>query len=100
MTLKDAREVQRFVTVRTSYYCVVPLGYKPDRYFVKIGSLDGKGRQFASMAEARKYVAEYLWKRRAAEKDRPRFEAWLERLRNPRPRSPLGIMIDRACGLP
>jgi hypothetical protein len=80
MTLKQARALRDTIRDR-GIHCTVPLGNGPAGYFARIWGINGQ-RDFRSLAEWREYDRERLSRKLAS-----------------RPRSPIELMIDRACGL-
>lgn len=89
MTLKDAKALRDEIR-GYGYHCIVPLGHGPDGYTPRISS-----RSFNTREEFRKYHAMRLRERRLAQRE---YERQLSRLRS-RPRSPIEMMVDKACGL-
>lgn len=97
MTLTEARRVRDFFRSRR-IHSIVPLGHGPDGYYAEIiasdiGERGYRKMPFGSMAEARSHVAMRLRWERAFKRECLEFEN-----RKP-PRSPIDVMIDRACGL-
>lgn len=90
MVLAEARKLRDEIRA-AGLHSIVPLGHGPDSYFARIftdsGSVDFSGR-----------APWRLWKAERAKRlrDSERAAAKLD-LR--RPRSPIEMMIDRACGL-
>lgn len=101
MTFKEAHELRRYILSKNSLACTVPTGGRsPDNYFATSYMKDGP-REWQSKQEFRDWLA----KRRRT--DRKQLREWM-RLTNGtgdwreirrRPRSPIELMIDRACGL-
>ena len=92
MKLKDARRLRDFLRGK-GIRATVPLGYAPDGYGVVIVSRDEGRLRFDSPDDWNAYA------RRKNERERRLLDEWCER-HNLRPaRSPIEIMIDRACGL-
>ncbi len=89
MTLKDARTVRDELREH-GLHSIVPLGHGPDKYFARIFAVHNVTHDFHSGAQARKYLADRLRRLR---------KAAMERQRARRPRSPIEVLIDRACGL-
>jgi hypothetical protein len=92
MTLKDAKALRDEIISWDGTHCTVPLGFGPDRYFARIFRFEGPV-DFHARAEFRTYKARQLREHRA----KLRMYDALERIRPPR--SPIELMIDRACGL-
>ena len=94
MKLADARCLRDKIREHAGYHCVVPLGYGPDGYFARIFSSGGNGMlvpvNFHARAEYRAHYAMRLREGRAVS----RMFA-----KPPKRRSPIEIMVDRACGL-
>ena len=94
MTLKEARTLRDDV-LAYGLGCTVPLGYGPDGYQPQIWTDSGVVR-FASRAEWRTYAARMLRRRRRALRE---YQQDCDRQMMRKRRSPIEIMIDRACGL-
>lgn len=96
MTLKDAKTLRD--EIQQHYHCIVPLGFRPDRYFTRIYTSDGNGGlapiDFHARPEYRMFRAKRLRDHRAKMRMYEAAERALSR-----PRSPIELMIDRACGL-
>ena len=90
MTLTDARKLRDEIRA-AGLHCIVPLGHGPDGYFARIFTDTGPV-DFPGLAPWR------LWKSERAKRVRE-SERRPARLEHGRPRSPLELMIDRACGL-
>lgn len=90
MTLSDARHVRDRIR-ESGIHCTVPTGYAPDGYFARIITPREPGgvKDFYSEKE---WVA---WRVKSLRSDIKRRRELDERLR---PRSPIEILIDRACG--
>lgn len=88
MTLTDARALRDTIRL-ADLHSVTPLGFGPDRYFARIWTAGG-AKDFHSPEG----WAEYDRQRQ----DRVRRSEHAARVLE-RPRSPIEIMIDRACGL-
>lgn len=87
MKLRDARALQHEIQCR-GYHCIVPLGFGPACYFARIFGVKA-AIDFHSVASFRKHHAKHLRERRRIM--RTPFPA--------RPRSPIEVLVDRACGL-
>lgn len=93
MTLADAKALRDMIRA-AGLACTVPLGHGPTGYFARIWSArEGNPGQPVDFRSEGEWLA---WKRRADEEDR---KAELRRQLLSRPRSPLDVLIDRACGL-
>lgn len=90
MTLKDAKVLRDEIKRVSGFHCIVPLGHGPDSYFARIFSFEKI--DFYDRASFRRYRAQQIRTKRALELE------WAKRERR-RARSPLDIMIDRACGV-
>ena len=89
MTLQEARTLRDEIR-DAGLHCVVPLGFGPNGYFARIfGGFPVAPKDFHD----RQTWVEY---KEASDKRRARDMA---RWNGGRPRSPIEIMIDRACGL-
>lgn len=86
MTLKEARALRDTIRA-TGIWSVTPTGHGPDGYFARIWGVNGQ-QDFRSPGEWAAYVRERDERRRREQ----------AALRRP-PRSPIEILIDRACGL-
>lgn len=90
MTLKDAKALRDYIRSK-GYHCIVPLGHGPAAYAPEISG----PRSFQTRAAFRAHHAMRLRERRQA------LRAYLALVAR-RPalnRSPIEMMIDRACGL-
>lgn len=96
MTLKDARALRDEITKGDGLHSVVPLGRGPDGYFARIWGAKGQ-TDFHSRREWLAYRKGVRARRAAVLKDAEYFRDHGFTL--PKPRSPLDLMIDRACGL-
>jgi hypothetical protein len=93
MTLKDAKALRDYIIDKSGVNCTVPLGHGPSNYFPM--SVLGTGpHQWQSRQEFRDWWAGRLRERRNTLRQYDR----LVRQRQ-RPRSPIEMMIDNACGL-
>lgn len=93
MTLKEARTFRDYIHSKCSVNCTVPLGLGPDGYFPR--SVLSTGRHdWTSRAEFRHWLAGHLRDQRRIQRE---YERSLRPIR--RARSPIELMIDRACGL-
>lgn len=95
MTLKDARVFRDYIINKNGINCTVPLGFGPDGYFPC--SIMRDGPRFASAAVScaptRRCSGILAVTRRVSEVARGPSPS----IR--RARSPIELMIDRACGL-
>lgn len=88
MTLRDAKTLRDEITAKTGAYCIVPLGFKPDRYFCRIfRSVDGP-------AVPVDFHSRQAWLLDV--EDQQRLKREREHAR--RPLSPIEMMIDKATG--
>jgi len=94
MKLKEAREFRDYIIAKVGVNCTVPLGFGPDGYFPR-SILSTGPHDWKSRAEFRKWAADHLRKRRRIMHD---YNEMMAR-KNRRARSPIELMIDRACGL-
>lgn len=95
MTLTDARQFRDYIHSKNSINCTVPLGFGPDGYFPC--SIMKTGQRFwKSRAEFRKWAADDLRNSRRIMRD---DNDMMWRRNKPKARSPIEIMVDRACGL-
>lgn len=94
MTLKDARAFRDYIHSKYSINCTVPLGFGPDGYF-PMSVLSNGPHRWESRAEFRNWLAVRL------RENRRNLRAYLAmEARRLRPaRSPIELMVDRACGL-
>lgn len=87
MNLIDAKALRDVIRAETSCHCIVPLGHGPDGYFARIFAAPLRGKpvavDFYSIDAAKAYFTY---------RD-------VEKQQASRPRSPIEIAIDRACGL-
>lgn len=95
MTLKDARAFRDYIHSKNSINCTVPLGFGPDGY-LPMSVLRNGPHRWESRAEFRKWVAQYIRERRRIMREYNAMEA---RKRIRPARSPIELMVDRACGL-
>ncbi len=96
MTLKNARALRDYIHAKGSVNCSVPLGFGPDGYFATSRLRTGP-HQWQSKQEFRNWQAKYLRDRRKALRDYEQMMRQQQRRRSPR--SPIEMMVDRACGL-
>lgn len=93
MTLKDARGLRDYIHSKNSVNCTVPLGFGPDGYFAT-SILHTGARQWQSRKDFRVWLAQHIRECRRIHREYERV------MRAPqRRRSPIDLMIDRACGL-
>lgn len=93
MTLTEARKFCDLVRVR-KVKCIVPLGHGPDKYFVRVlPNWDYPVFELDSADMAQAFVDEDI------RQESLNVERTRQALRQLGPRSPLALMIDRACGL-
>lgn len=90
MLLQDAKKLRDEIR-RVGLHCIVPLKHGPDRYFARIFTVDGP-------VDFRDRKG-WLGYRKGYEKRKREGERAARLLTLPPPRSPLELMIDRACGL-
>lgn len=99
MKLADAKKLRDEIRAY-GIHCIVPLGFKPDQYFARIFVWNGTAtvpKDFATRRQWRVY-------RKVCDKERRERAEWVARhglggWPGSRPRSPIELMIDRACGL-
>lgn len=93
MNLKEARALRDEIRDGEGLHCTVPLGQPKDGYFARIWScrnlFDQSGAGAVDFTSRDEWLA---WLEMKHEYDR-------ERERANRPKSPLDILIERACGL-
>jgi hypothetical protein len=94
VTLKDAKALRDYIHSKNSINCTVPLGHGPDNYFPRSIMRDGP-RDWKSRAQFRLWHALHIRERRRIERDYKRVMNGQSQRR----RSPIELMIDRACGL-
>lgn len=92
MILASARVLQAKIK-EAGLHCIVPLGHGPDGYFCRIFTDKGT-KDLASVRDWVKYRRASMKRRAKALAD---YELLMTQMR--RPRSPIELMIDRACGL-
>lgn len=95
MTLKDAKKLRDEIR-EYGLHSIVPLGHGPDGYFARIFTNKGD-RDFRTRRAWLAYRRQSDKEQRERAKLIARYELAYQ-LRS-RPRSPIEIMIDRACGL-
>lgn len=97
MKHKDARTLATYIREAIGCACTVPNGHGPDGYFARIWTSrtdDGTSQRQAPERPKDFYSrADFEAWRAACERERGRQE------RRSRPRSPIDILIDRACGV-
>jgi len=91
MTIQDARKLRDHIKATLGCHCTVPYNYAPDRYFAVIWTSDTPSgaccpKKFRSQEEFDEWFAEREKRRIAREL-------------LSKPRSPLDMMIDKACGI-
>jgi len=89
MTLKHAKFLRNLI-IRDGIHCIVPLGHGPDKYFARIFTANGP-RDFHGPQDYRDYEIEKQEREHERRMAIKKMEA--------KHRSPIEIMIDRACGL-
>lgn len=94
MTLKEAKELRDYIIATNGVNCTVPLGHGPDGYFPR-SILRAGPHDWTSRQEFRNWHAKHLRERRRIHRD---YDAMMQRSVR-RARSPLDLMIDRACGI-
>ena len=92
MKLADAKALRDEIRA-AGLHCIVPLGHGPDRYFARIFGPRAKPTDFHTREAWHAFEEERGRQRRELVDQFNRFEV------PRRPRSPIEIMIDRACGL-
>jgi hypothetical protein len=92
MKLPAARALQAKIKA-AGPHCIVPLGHGPAGYFCRIFTSEGP-RDFHGHCGWGTYHRASLKRRAKAHEE---YERMLSQMR--RPRSPIELMIDRACGL-
>ena len=95
MTLKDAKAFRDEIIAKTGVNCTVPLGFGPDGYFPR-SILSAGPHDWTSRAEFRKWAADHFRARRRAIRA---YNQMMLRGRLRKARSPIEMMVDRACGL-
>lgn len=100
MTFKDARALRDLIR-ETGIHCTVPTGYAPDGYFARIVTTIGSPTGAGLPKDLRDHADWEAWEAyrasMSAMEERERKRARLGTM--PRPRSPLDVLIDRACGI-
>jgi hypothetical protein len=96
MTLKEARALRDYIHSKNSINCTVPLGHGPDGYFPRSDMGAAGPRDWKSKQEFRDWHAQYLRRQRKIMRE---YHAMLARQSMRRARSPIELMVDRACGL-
>jgi hypothetical protein len=86
MTLQEAKALRD--EIREHYHCIVPLGFGPGGYVARIFGLEG-AIDFHTRFQYRAWHVRRLRERRA------QLREWAMPQKR---RSPIEIMIDRACG--
>lgn len=98
MKFTAARSLARHIQAEYGACCTVPYGYGPNRYFARIYSSIGPSGKFQSgVSQAIDFesLEEFEVYRAFAENYKAQKE---QEIRKHRPRSPIEIMIDKACG--
>lgn len=92
MTLKDARQLRDYIHSKDSINCTVPLGHGPCGYFPQ-SILSTGPRDWTSRQDFRDWLATRIRERRVIQRQ---YDAVMRRPQ--RARSPIEMMIDKACG--
>src|SRR5687767_352939 len=91
MKLKQAKALRDEITAKTGAYCTVPLKHGPDKYFARIfrWSEEFKATLPVDFESRTAWLLDF----------RTQEQIKLARQLKSRPRSPIEILIDRACGV-
>lgn len=98
MTRKDAIALRDLIHSESTAHCTVPNRQKPDGYFAQICTVIRKDGTEGASAAYRRFYSREDWEE--YKRQRQAIRDAVERLRAAarRPRSPIEIMIDQACG--
>ena len=94
MTLKEADDLKKAIRDVGGLHCVVPRGHGPNGYFARVITSAGP-LEFHTHLECVEALLMRLRHLESEQSERARLALELVS----RPRSPIEIMIDRACGV-